>query len=95
MEYYKTRDFPYIVELLGHKNPKNTLKYLYLAKLLGLNTEEYVCRIAKKPEEIAQLIEAGFEYVCQQDGVLFFRKRKWGADSNKNVEAPPVGLEPT
>jgi hypothetical protein len=76
MEYYKTRDFPYIVELLGHKNPKNTLKYVHLAKLLGLNTDEYICRIAKKPEEIAQLIEAGFEYVCQQDGILFFRKRK-------------------
>jgi len=76
MEYYKTRDFPYIVELLGHKNPKNTLKYVHLAKLLGLNTDEYVCRVARKPEEIAQLIEAGFEYVCQQDGVLFFRKRK-------------------
>ncbi|MEM2946670.1 MAG: hypothetical protein QXN96_00340 [Candidatus Bathyarchaeia archaeon] len=76
MEYYRTRDFPHIVELLGHKNPKNTLKYVHLAELLGLNNDEYVCRIAKKPEEIVQLVEAGFEYVCQQDGVLFFRKRK-------------------
>ena len=72
----KTRDFPYIVELLGHKNPKNTLKHVHLAKLLGLNTDEYICRIAKKPEEIAQLIEAGFEYVCDIEDVNLFRKRK-------------------
>jgi hypothetical protein len=31
---------------------------------------------SKKPEEIAKLIEAGFEYVCEQDGLKFFRKRK-------------------
>ena len=26
--------------------------------------------------EISQLIELGFEYVCEQDGLKFFRKRK-------------------
>jgi hypothetical protein len=27
---------------------------------------------SKKPEEIAKLIEAGFEYLCEQDGLKFF-----------------------
>jgi len=27
-------------------------------------------------KEISKLIEAGFEYVCEQDGLKFFRKRK-------------------
>jgi len=35
-----------------------------------------ICKIARKPEEIAKLIEAGFEYICEHDGLKFFRKRK-------------------
>jgi len=27
-------------------------------------------------EEIKQLLEVGFEYICEKDGLLFFRKRK-------------------
>jgi len=27
-------------------------------------------------KEFSALIEAGFEYVCEQDGLKFFRKRK-------------------
>jgi hypothetical protein len=32
---------------------------------------------SKKPEEIKELLEAGFEYVCQKDTLIFLRKRKW------------------
>jgi hypothetical protein len=32
--------------------------------------------LARTSEEIAKLIEAGFEYVCEHDGLKFFRKRK-------------------
>ena len=27
-------------------------------------------------EEIKKLLEVGFEYVCEKDGLMFFRKRK-------------------
>jgi hypothetical protein len=27
-------------------------------------------------KEIKALLEVGFEYVCEKDGLLFFRKRK-------------------
>ena len=38
--------------------------------------DEFVCKVATTNEEIAQLIEAGFEYVCEDNGAKFFRKRK-------------------
>ena len=41
----------------------------------SLNDEFHV-RVAKSPAEIKALLEIGFEYVCEKDGLLFFRKRK-------------------
>jgi hypothetical protein len=38
--------------------------------------EEFHVRITKEPEEIKGLLEVGFEYVCEKDGLLLFRKRK-------------------
>jgi len=38
--------------------------------------EEYVCKVAKTVEDAKQVIEAGFEYVCEIDGARIFRKRK-------------------
>ena len=74
MEYAKTKDILHVMELLGHRNIKNTLIYTQLIKLEG--EEEYICRVAKTVEQAAELIEAGFEYVCDIDGVKLFRKRK-------------------
>ncbi|MEM3618635.1 MAG: tyrosine-type recombinase/integrase [Candidatus Bathyarchaeia archaeon] len=74
MEYAKTKDILHTMQVLGHKNIKNTLVYTQLAQNLG--EEEYVCRVAKTPSAVQELIEAGFEYVCQKDDLTFFRKRK-------------------
>jgi len=38
--------------------------------------DEFICKVARTPKEIADLIEAGFEYVLERNGVVFFRKRK-------------------
>lgn len=38
--------------------------------------DDFICKVAKMPEEIQELIEAGFECVCEKDDLLFFRKRK-------------------
>ncbi len=62
------------MKLLGHKNIKNTLIYTQLVKFE--EDDDFICKVAKTPEEIQELIEAGFEYVCQKDDLLFFRKRK-------------------
>mgnify|MGYP003865022141 CR=1 FL=1 len=73
MEYHKTRDILHVMRLLGHKNVKNTLIY---TQLIDVRSDEYVCKTAETVDEAAKLIEAGFEYVCEIDGVKLFRKRK-------------------
>mgnify|MGYP000220982255 CR=1 FL=1 len=73
MEYAKTKDILHVMNMLGHKNIKNTLIYTQLVKF---ESDKYICKVAKTPKEISELIEAGFEYVCEQDGLKFFRKRK-------------------
>ncbi|MEM2419861.1 MAG: hypothetical protein QXL38_02600 [Candidatus Bathyarchaeia archaeon] len=73
MEYHKTRDILYVMKLLGHKRIQNTLIYTQLIEFQG---DEYICRVASTIEEAKQLIEAGFEYVCDMNGAKLFRKRK-------------------
>jgi hypothetical protein len=38
--------------------------------------DEFTVKVASKPEEIKALLETGFEYICEKDGLMFFRKRK-------------------
>lgn len=53
------------------------LLYLQLAETIFRETDdEFTVRIAKTSEEIKQLLEVGFEYVVDKDGLMFFRKRK-------------------
>ena len=76
MEYMKTRDILHVKVLLGHKNVNNTLKYIRYAESLDEQEDEWTCRVAKTLEEAAELIESGFEYITEMDGVKLFRKRK-------------------
>jgi integrase len=72
-EYAKTKDILHVMKVLGHKNIKNTLVY---TQLVNLKDDEYVCKAARTIEEMSNLIEAGFEYVTDMEGVKLFRKRK-------------------
>ncbi len=74
MEYHKTKDILYVMKILGHKRIQNTLIYTQLVNFQG--EDEYICKIASTIEEAKQLIEAGFEYVCDIEGAKLFRKRK-------------------
>jgi hypothetical protein len=74
MEYHKTKDILHVMQVLGHRNIKNTLIYTQLIK--GREEDEYVCKVAKTVQQAAELIEADFDYVCEIDGVKLFRKRK-------------------
>ena len=38
--------------------------------------EEYHVKVAETSEEIKGLLKVGFEYVCEKDGLVYFRKRK-------------------
>jgi integrase len=74
MEYHKTKDILHVMQLLGHKNIKNTLVY---TQLIDVQDDEYISKIAKTAHGASQLIETGFEYVCTTpDDLMIFRKRK-------------------
>ena len=64
----------YVQRLLGHRSLKTTLRYTQLIALP--QSQEYICKAAKTTEEAKQLIEAGFEYVTDMNGVKLFRKLK-------------------
>jgi hypothetical protein len=74
MEYHKTRGILHVMQILGHKNIMNTLKYTQIVDFQG---DEYTSKATKNTGEAKQLIETGFEYVCTTpDEVMLFRKRK-------------------
>ncbi|MEM2202644.1 MAG: hypothetical protein QW595_03315 [Candidatus Bathyarchaeia archaeon] len=76
MKYHKTKDILYVMKFLRHKKIDNTMIYVQLDQALFEDSEEYTCKIAHNINEAAALIEAGFEYVTDMDGVKLFRKRK-------------------
>ena len=77
MLYHQTKDIIYVKEFLGHKRIEDTMLYIQVAEVLFKETtDQFNVRVAKKPKEIQGLIEVGFEYVCEKDGLMFFRKRK-------------------
>jgi integrase len=73
MEYHKTRDILHVMQLLGHRSIQNTLVY---TRLIDFKDDEYVARIAHSEQEACQLIESGFEFVCDFGGNKLFKKRK-------------------
>lgn len=73
MLYHKTKDIVHVQRKMGHRSLRNTLIYI---DLVDFDSEEYTSKVAQEPEEIQELIESGFEYVCQKDNLAFFRKRK-------------------
>lgn len=73
MEYQKTRNILYVKHLLGHKRLENTEIYTHL---INFENDEFHSATAKNIEEAKQLIENGFEYVCDIESIKLFRKRK-------------------
>jgi integrase len=74
MEYHRTKDILYVMKILGHRSIKNTLIY---TQLIPNDVEEhYISKVAKTINEARLLIESGFQYVCDIEGVKLFRKRK-------------------
>lgn len=73
MTCHRTKDILYTKQQMGHKKIETTLLY---TQLIDFDNEEFHYKVAKTPKEISGLIEAGFEYVTEMDGIKFFRKRK-------------------
>jgi len=64
----KAKDILRVRERLSHKNIKSTLIYIDVERAIYQpGSEEFTVRVAKNVEEASQLIEVGFEYVCQNE----------------------------
>ena len=73
MLYAKTRDILFVKQQMGHKKIETTLIY---TQLMNVNDDEWTCRTATNVKQSKELIEAGFEYITEQDGLKLYRKRK-------------------
>jgi integrase len=71
--YRQTRDILLVKQMLGHRDIRNTLIYTHL---LNDTDSDWVCKTAKSLSEASSLIEAGFDYVTELEGIKLFRKRK-------------------
>jgi integrase len=78
MLYHQTKDPYYVKDFLGHKSLKNTEIYITIERTMFAEyaNDEFTVKIAQTPQELTQLLEVGFEYVCQKDNLIFLRKRK-------------------
>jgi len=67
-----------VKKILGHKSLLTTQRYIELyTEICGdLKPEQYVCETASTVKEAKQLVEAGYEYVSDMDGVQLYRKAK-------------------
>jgi integrase len=74
MTYHKTRDILFTKQQMGHRKIETTLIY---TQLLQFDKDEnYTCKVAQNIEQATELIENGFEYVTEMEGIKLFRKRK-------------------
>jgi len=74
MLYKKTKDILFVSQQLGHRNIRNTMKYTQLLQFD--DADAYTTRVAQTVEQDRELIENGFEFVTERDGLKIYRKRK-------------------
>jgi len=72
--YAKTKDILYVKQQLGHKKIETTMIYIQLIHFE--EEDQYTCRTATNVKDATQLIENGFEYIQDIDGIKLYRKRK-------------------
>jgi integrase len=73
MEYPKTKDILHVMQILGHRSINNTLIYTHV---VNFKDDDYIAKVAHSEQEVCQLIEAGFEFVCDCENNKVFRKRR-------------------
>lgn len=75
--YHETKDIVLVSQFLGHRNIETTMLYIQLENALFKNQDDgFMVKATSDQKEIAELLEVGFEYVCQKDNLLYFRKGK-------------------
>ena len=76
MLYHEIKDPLRVQEFLGHTTFQHTTKYIQLERaLFDESKDNFVCKTARSVEESIPLIEVGFEYVHEINGLYLYRKR--------------------
>jgi len=73
MEYARTKDLLPVQQVLGHRSILSTMIYI---NLIDFREDSFHTATAKTVEEAAKLVEIGFEYICDYEGIKLFKKRK-------------------
>jgi integrase len=77
MLYHQTKNPMLVKEFLGHRVLDTTLLYIQTETALFMEENDgFMVQAVKTPEDIKGLLEVGYEYVCAQGELMFFRKRK-------------------
>jgi integrase len=72
--YDKTKDILLVMQRLGHKKIETAMLY---TQLITFNEEdEYTVKTATNIKEATDLLEHGFTYIQDIDGIKIYRKRK-------------------
>ena len=75
MAYAQTRDILHVQHIMGHRSITNTVRYTHLIQYEG--NDQFICKVAKSPDEAVKLVENGFDFVSQfPDGIQLYRRRK-------------------
>jgi integrase len=75
--YHQTKDILYVMKYLGHRDVKNTLIYIDLESIsFPHGSDDFHAKIARTEKETIELVEAGFDFVCDINDAKLFRKRK-------------------
>jgi integrase/recombinase XerD len=74
-KYDQTKDILLIKQLLGHKKIETTMFYIQLITFNN-GEEEYTVKTATNIKEVTDLLEHGFTYIQEIDGIKLYRKRK-------------------
>lgn len=74
MLYYRTKDILLVKQQLDHKKIETTMIYTQL--VCFDEEEQFYSATAQTVSEARRLVEQGFEYVTDVDGVKIFKKRK-------------------
>jgi len=76
-EYHKTKDILHVKTVLGHKAITSTMAYINLESAIFHTADhKFYVKTAKTVDEASKLIELGFEYVQEMNGINIYRKRK-------------------
>lgn len=77
MKYHITKDLLMTRDEAGHRSATSTERYIHLEHaLFHTDTDDFICKAAKTPDDASKLIETGFQYVQTINGIHLYRKRK-------------------